>query len=385
MTNYNFETIDAVSALAIGAADTLTFPNGSASQVTVIYSPAGLPQPAWIEVDVGGRAVIFGAGLSDLSQSGGVTFADGSKLLIGGAANDMLGGSAFNDALYGGAGDDNLDGGQGDDLLQGNGGDDVIYGGGGSNMIHGGKGDDTIFVSVSGETRGSFANGNLGDDEIYGGSGADTLRGGQGDDLVAGGAGDDFLAGDLGADELFGGAGDDTLLGGAGNDIIQTGGGRDRVLGGDGDDLIIIQQSGQAVVDGEGGDDVIVSAAAGKDYLSGGDGADRFEFATVAAPTEGQDDVILDWQASDTLHFARTDANSILPLSYSEFVTDSYAHALAIANEHIAATRAIYVAAQVGTDVVVFAETDGNPADGADIAVVLQGRALSDIDLSNFV
>lgn len=385
MTTYSFETIGSAEALAIAPSDILTFANGPANAVTVHYSPLDLTLPARIEVTVGDRTVAFGTGLSDLTQNGGAIFADGSKLLIGGAGNEILGGSAAGDALYGGAGDDNLDGAQGDDVLQGNSGHDVIYGGSGSNTIHGGKDDDVIFASLGTETRGSFANGNLGDDEIFGGGGADTLRGGQGEDLVSGGAGNDFLAGDLGKDELFGGAGDDTLLGGGGNDIIHTGGGQDRVLGGDGDDLIIIQYSGLAVVDGEGGDDVIVSAAPGKDFLSGGDGHDRFEFATRTGPAAGQDDVILDWESGDQLNFVEVRIQAILPLSYSEFTADSYAQALAIANQHISGPGAVYVAAQVGADVIVFAETDGDRSDGADIAVVLAGTTLDQISLANFV
>jgi Ca2+-binding RTX toxin-like protein len=385
VTQYNFETIGAAQALAIGASDTLTFATGSANHVTVVYSPLDLTLPARIEVTVGDRTVAFGTGLSDLTQSGGAVFADGSKLFVGSALDDRAIGSDAGDGLYGGAGADTLDGGKGDDFLQGNSGDDSIVGGLGSNTIHGGKGDDTIFASSQAETRGSFANGNQGNDDIVGGAGADTLLGGQGNDFIAGGAGNDYLSGDLGHDELHGGEGDDTLLGGAGNDILQSGGGHDLMLGGDGDDMIVVERSSGSVVDGGAGNDIIVSAAAGRDILTGGEGRDRFEFATVSGPSEGQDDVITDWQAGDQLHFPQVTIYSILPLSYSEFVTDSYAHALAIANEHIAGSGAVYVAAQVGADVIVFADTDGNHADGADIAVVLQGRTLADISLSDFV
>ena len=63
---------------------------------------------------------------------------------------------------------------------------------------------------------------------------------------------------------------------------------------------------------------------------------------------------------------------------------DSYAQALSIANEHISASGAIYVAAQVGGDVYVFADT-GDPQDGADVSILLTGRTLADIGLTNFV
>lgn len=385
MASYSFETIQADQALAITASDILTFASGSANQASVAYSPLDLPLPARIEVTVAGRTVVFGTELADLTQRGGAVWPDGSKLFIGGDQGEQAFGSDGGDALYGGGGADTLYGGQGDDVLQGNVGDDVLTGGLGANTLHGGKGDDSLFAASEGETRGAYAHGNQGNDEVIGGGGADTLLGGQGDDFMAGRDGDDYLSGDLGDDELHGGAGADVMLGGAGNDILQTGGGQDWVFGGDGDDMIVVQLSGGAAVFAGAGNDTIVSVAAGKDVLWGDGGRDTFEFAVVAAPTEGLDDVIMDWGADDRLRFAEVSAYSILPRSYSEFVADSYAQALAIANQHISGPGAVYVAAQVGDDVIVFVNADGNSADGADIAVVLDNCSLDAIGLENFV
>ncbi|OYW26502.1 MAG: hypothetical protein B7Z44_15690 [Caulobacter sp. 12-67-6] len=106
---------------------------------------------------------------------------------------------------------------------------------------------------------------------------------------------------------------------------------------------------------------------------------------TKTGPTEGQDDVILDWEAGDQFNFPQVSIYSILPMSYSEFAADSYAQALAIANQHISGPGAAYVAAQVGADVIVFADTNGDRSDGADIAVVLAGTSLNEIGLENFV
>jgi Ca2+-binding RTX toxin-like protein len=385
MTTYSFETIGSADALAISASDTLLFAQGPASAIGVRYSPLDLTLPARIEVTVGDRTVAFGTGLADLTLHGGAILPDGSKLFVGSAQDDRVTGTDAGDGLYGGAGADSLDGGRGADFLQGNSGDDSLTGGFGANIVYGGQGDDLIIAANGAETAGAFAHGNMGHDEVIGGGGNDTLLGGQGDDFIAGRNGDDYLSGDLGEDELHGGQGADTLLGGAGKDVIQTGGGADRVLGGDGDDLIVIELSGGAIVDGQAGNDTIVEAGLGKDLISGGEGRDRFEFVTKTGPTEGQDDVILDWEAGDQLHFAQVSIYSILPLSYSEFAADSYAQALAIANQHIAGPGAVYVAAQVGADVIVFADTDGDRSDGADIAVVLAGTTLADIGLENFV
>lgn len=54
-------------------------------------------------------------------------------------------------------------------------------------------------------------------------------------------------------------------------------------------------------------------------------------------------------------------------------------------NEHIISTGAQYVAAQVGDDVWVFADTNGDSSDGADVELLLVGRTLADISLLNFV
>lgn len=96
---------------------------------------------------------------------------------------------------------------------------------------------------------------------------------------------------------------------------------------------------------------------------------------------------IRDWEQGDQIHFAAVSilgTSDILPRSYSEFVATDYATALSIANEHISAAGAIYVAAQVGNDVYVFADT-GDPEDGADVSILLTGRTLADIGLANFV
>ena len=385
MTTYHFDTIESADALAITAADTLIFATGPASAVGVRYSPLDLPLPPRIDMTVGDRTVAFGSELSGLTQNGGAVLPDGSRLFIGGVQDDRVTGADASDGLFGGAGADSLDGGRGDDFLQGNSGNDSLTGGFGANTVHGGQGDDLIIAADGAETAGSFAHGNLGQDEVIGGGGNDTLLGGQGNDFIAGRDGDDYLSGDLGDDELHGGDGADILLGGAGKDIIQTGGGADRVRGGEGDDLIVIELSGGAIVDGQAGNDTIVAAGLGKDILSGGEGRDRFEFVTKTGPTEGQDDVILDWEAGDQFNFAQFSIYSILPLSYSEFEADSYAQALAIANQHISGPGAAYVAAQVGADVIVFANTDDDRSDGADIAVVLAGTTLAQIGLENFV
>lgn len=395
MLEYAFDKITAEQALALKAGDTLTFNGGPARTVSVSYQsydPLALtPEVPRIFVAYEGRTVAFATDLVQLSKTGGLVMADGSQLYIGDASDERFTAGAGDDGLYGGPGSDNLDGGAGRDLLQGNGGDDVLTGGEGADSLYGGQGSDLIYVSrgpggVAGEA-GDWANGNLGDDEIVGGQGNDTLLGGQGDDFIGGSGGSDFLSGDRGDDELLGGQGDDTLNGGDGDDILNGGFGADSLSGGDGNDRLIAQGPEAATLNGGAGSDTIAAAGAGRDILVGGEGRDRFEFVAKTAPSAGVEAEIRDWESGDTLHFDAVSvlsASSILPRSYSEFVTTDYATALSIANEHISATGAVYVAAQVGNDVYVFADT-GDPADGADISILLTGRTLADIGLPNFV
>jgi Ca2+-binding RTX toxin-like protein len=385
VTTYAFETITPEQALNIQAGDYLTFARGPASQVTVAYSPQDLPIPARIEVTFEGRTVVFGPELAELSQRGALDMGDHSRLKIGDEGREVLTGFDTSDGLYGGAGDDILYGEAGNDLLQGNAGNDTLNGGTGANTLYGGRGDDVINASSYGETHGSWAHGNQGDDEIVGGAGNDTLYGGQGNDFIGGREGNDYISGDLGDDEIHAGGGDDTVSGGAGNDQIYSNSGSDLLLGGDGDDMVVVYGPGRTLAHGGDGNDTMVSASADQTVLFGGAGRDQFEFASNVRPGQGIDDLIADWGSEDRFHFAQVSIYSILPRSYSEFVTDTYEHALSIANQHIIGAGAHYVSAQVGDDVLVFADTNGDSSDGADVAVMLVGNTLADIGLENFV
>lgn len=398
MAAYAFNTITADQALNIQPGDTLTFNGGPGRTVGVVYQsydPLQLtPEVPRIFITYEGRTVAFSTNVVQLSATGALVMADGSKLYIGDTADNRTTFGAGDDGLYGGPGNDTLNGEDGRDLIQGNGGDDVLVGGLGADSVYGGQGDDVIYTSrdvsgIDGEA-GDWANGNLGDDEIVGGNGGDTLLGGQGNDFIGGKDGDDVLSGDLGDDDLSGGLGSDILRGGEGDDMLQGGFGADLLEGGAGNDTLISQGPDASTLSGGAGADLIVSGGAGRDVVFGGEGRDRFEFVAKTAPSAGLEAEIRDWESGDTLSFAGvsilsgSSQGSILPLSYSEFVAKTYEEALAIANEHISATGAIYVSAQVGGDVYVFADT-GDPADGADIAILLTGRTLADIGLSNFV
>lgn len=343
MSGFRFETITPGEAAGFGAGDTLTFDGANASQVTVLFAADH------VTLQYAGRSMDFGLGL--MGQTG-TRLGDGSMLYVGDGAADSVAGTALGDGLYGSAGGDSLDGGDGADLLQGNQGDDSLMGGAGSDVAYGGQDNDRIQLAAptSSAAETNFANGNKGDDAIAGGPGQDTLLGGQGADNVSGGGGGDFVNGNLGDDILNGEGGDDTLS-------------------------------------GEGG----------ADMLSGGDGADVFAFAAGSSNAAlGQTDVILDWSGVDHIRvdgaqagYAEITAPMIPGYRYGGYNygpmpgDESYGAMLAQANQTLAMDPSIgIVAAKVGFDVIVFADTDNDRM--ADLAIVLAGATLTDVSAANF-
>jgi Ca2+-binding RTX toxin-like protein len=337
MAAFTFQTISGAQAAAYTAADSLSLGGSVASQVSVAYLPDG----AAITLD--GATINFGLGIINDDD---LTFTNGGRLFIAGTGNDVLSGGAVSDALFAGAGNDTLNGGDGGDLLQGNQGADSLVGGAGNDSIYGGQDNDTIVLGpVAGEA--NWTNGNKGADTINA-AGADTVLGGQDNDLITGGAGACFLNGNLGDDTIIAGASADTIL-------------------------------------GEGG----------RDVLSGGGGGNTFVFgAGSSAMTAAGSDVITDWQAGDRID---------LPFAggYTEIAPQggggdpyyggggnptpyTFDSGLAAANNAVAMDGSLrVVAVQVGGDVVVFADTDGQG--GLDLAVTLTGAILGAVDASSFI
>ena len=195
-------------------------------------------------------------------------------------------GSGRADKLYGGDQQDDqrdrIRGHEGDDQIIGYGGNDTLYGGRGDDVLTGDDGDlhatgeDRLFGGRGADT----LSGDDGDDRLVGGADADRLVGGRGDDLLRGGYGTDTLMGGEGQDSLSGGKGDDWLEGGYGDDLLEGGRGSDTLDGSWGNDTLRGHVDGHDdgdvdFLNGGAGEDVLVAGAG--DYLSGGDGADRFQ------------------------------------------------------------------------------------------------------------
>ncbi|HZZ31631.1 MAG TPA: hypothetical protein VFE10_06515, partial [Phenylobacterium sp.] len=163
--------------------------------------------------------------------------------------------------------------------------------------------------------------------------GGDTLTGGPLNDVLRAGDGGDVINGGAGDDVIYGGAGNDTLNGGGGHDTIYTGGGSD----------VIVVGQGQSQVS--------------------------------AAMAE----VVIGWTASDVLTFASgpAGAGDLVETTAASFDAATTAATALIAT---GATNIVVVA--VGSDLVVFADSANNNTAGD--AVILQGRTLADISISNF-
>jgi Ca2+-binding RTX toxin-like protein len=271
--------------------------------------------------------------------------APASSTITGTDTHDDLPGTVGGDSIVGRAGSDYITGRGGADTLDGGADDDGVFGGAGGDSLVGGSGNDDL----------------QGDDDDAT-AGADTIVGGEGNDFIGGGAANDLLFGDAGVDWMVGGKGDDLLRGGADADRLEGSEGADILEGGDGDDWL----------DGE----------VGIDTLSGGAGADTFTVIGFHTSfTQADLDVVTDWSSADKLRF-RTNVGSDIGGAYVEITAADLSAALTQANSLIAARTALFVAVQIGPDVMVFANAaqyGGQVTEG----FLLKGRTLADISEAN--
>jgi len=339
--------------------------------------------------NIGKDVVLGGQGDDNLTVAGG------GDLVNGNLGDDVIvgGTGAAGNTLIGEDGDDNITGGGGADSINAGADNDVVASGGGADNVSGGDGDDMI---TNANGAGDVIDGGAGIDNITGAdstsatlTGADNISGGDGNDIINSGSGADIVSGGNGADVINSEEGNDVVTGGEGKDVIDAGDDNDNVDAGGGND-VLGGGLGDDTLQGGDGDDVITGGA-GTDFLRGGNGSDVFVFGTAgnSGVTAGLLDQILDWQNTDALHFGA--ASPALPgaatdgANYLELTASSYDAALVLAQGQIAHAGATvdYVVVQVGSDVVVFADT-GNTNAVTD-AVTLVGRTLADISADNVI
>ena len=165
-----------------------------------------------------------------------------------------------------------------------------------------------------------------------------------------------------------------TLTGTAGDDDLKGTAGADRLYGGEGNDLLRAEGGGDTL-EGGAGDDTLVGGR-GADLLTGGSGSDTFLISGRVTDIQADVDRITDFtHGEDRLGFG-----SHVSLAGHSFWSGSaatYGDAVAAATQQITSGAADLVAVQVGTDVIVFADTSLH--NHVDTAVVLVGQTLAGI------
>jgi Ca2+-binding RTX toxin-like protein len=171
-------------------------------------------------------------------------------LVLTGAANVSGAGNALNNRITGNDGNNFLDGKGGKDtLVGGNGSDSYIVDSSDDVVIElAGGGVDSVRSTVSYVLAAEIENLDL--DLNVGG----TLNiDGTGNNLA------NDIRGNNGSNKLVGGTGNDTLTGNGGDDTLDGGVGADSMVGGAGNDVYVVDDAGDAILDGSGLDEVFSS------------------------------------------------------------------------------------------------------------------------------
>lgn len=295
------DSLDGGSGFDVAVYDVNTTPlDADLTQDRISFT--GQPWPSETLRSIEG--VIGGSGADRLLGDGGANMFDG------GEGNDLLVGRGGNDLLIGGRGLDTLNGGAGNDTLEGGGHNDQLNGGSGRDTAVYAENTTPVHVNLAtgvvsfpgqnwaNETLVSIENivTGTGDDAVLGSNGANVIEVGEGYNTVNGRGGNDVIHGGWGfilwdaeghdiEDSL--GLGDivEVLNGGAGDDVIYSGGSMvhyyesrfhfeaatDVLSGGRGNDRLVAGN-------GKINDDM--NAVAVSVMMTGGAGADTFEFAT---------------------------------------------------------------------------------------------------------
>ncbi|HEX7945219.1 MAG TPA: calcium-binding protein, partial [Phenylobacterium sp.] len=335
----------------------------------------------FVAVEVGSNLLLHSVYVfADSANNNGA--ADDAVMLLGRALDDIdfsaiappvllgdqtLVGTSGDDTLVGADGKDSIQGVDGNDSLRGGDGNDVLIGGAGNDTLDGGNDSDTVsYQSASGGlfidlmASGPQAVGDTQGNDAF--VAIENLIGGTGGDTFSGSGADNILDAGEGHDSLNGSYGNDTLLGRVGNDTLAGADGLDSLSGAEGNDVI--------------------TGGAGRDELAGGQGADTFIFAAGdSGNVLGSMDVIDDWGAGDRLSF--TGSSGATGADYLEMTAPTFIDAYIAANNQISTGGFNYVVVQVGSDLVVFA--DSRNINGSSDVIVLPGRSLSDIDAASII
>jgi Ca2+-binding RTX toxin-like protein len=294
----------------LGDVGTLDFTAGIRTVLEGVIETLDLGGNDTINADVAADWVIGGSGADSISNS------DGASVLIGDAGRIEMSGLDFVQikTLAGLGGNDVISHlGTGNAYIMGGNGADSITSGSGDDVILGDVGTLDFTAGIRTVLEGVIETPDLGgNDSISTDTGADWAIGGTGNDLIQHGSGIAVLMGDAGRieadtngyftlaiaaqtnlggnDTIYGGSDRDIILGGAGKDWIAGGAGSDFMAG---DNALVSRVANigfdlftfESVSLADGDDDAILGDA-GRDFLFGGTGGDRFS-------TELQDDITI--------------------------------------------------------------------------------------------
>ncbi len=265
------------------------------------------------------------------------------KVVLMGSSDLKAFGNALDNIFVGNIGSDTLSGGLGDDkyyvrsdldhvIESQSGGNDHVFSYasfnlsenvesltllGGATSGHG----NALRNEITGNNLANILYGHEGNDVMYGGDSNDVLYGGQGRDYIVGGAGDDSITGGYGDDYLEGNEGNDTFYGSfnTGNDVYSGGDGFDQLDLGQvnqsiridiglgradiGDNATTSFSSIESFALGAANDVIIgdskfsrIDSGIGADVITGGGGADHFDYSSMINSMATAMDTILDFQ-----------------------------------------------------------------------------------------
>ncbi len=315
MTIYKFSTSTTITTFN-ASSDVLNFDDVSIDALLLAIAESGVNLSVTVPVNSVNKTIILpNMSLKQLTATN-LTFASGSKYLVGDTQattlNDnsanLLTGGGVRDFLDGLGGNDTLDGGIGKDYLRGGAGNDqYIVDNTGDQVVENNAldGVDTVIASASFTLGANVENLELQGTATLNGTGNtlnNILKGNAGSNSLDGSAGNDTITAGDGADTLNGGSGNDFLDGGKGNDLYIVDSASDITYEGlTGDGIDTVQSSvtwslegffenltltGTAAINGTGNDDdnIIIGNAAtnildgvyGADTLKGGDGNDIY-------------------------------------------------------------------------------------------------------------
>ena len=267
---------------------------------------------------------IFNARTTALTVAG----TGGADVLFGGNANDTISGGSGNDTLVGGLGADRMTGGTGNDIYYVDNLGDLVFevAGGGTDTVRttvnfGAAGQDIENLTAIGSARVNIVGNEL-NNTLIGNDNVNALNGSKGADIMIGGGGNDLYYVDNTGDIV-------TELAGGGTDTIRAsitytlGDHQERLQLVGSQQVNAIGNALDNVLQGNARSNVIIGMG-GRDLMTGGAGADRFDFRYVTDSPFAAYDRITDLEDEDVINLSSIDANTNVAGNQAFVLVDAF-------------------------------------------------------------